>query len=144
MYKAVHHNSFYVTILNSNNKIIRTCGEWYLQKSIWHFQLRLEKLERSLQSSSVIGFSSPQLTLSLIRQCFERWFRLAAVICYILQWWLIGCCLSYFNESDLELAANNLGHLNEEGWLVGVVFDDVVVHVDVNPEEKTNKNKRLP
>lgn len=44
-----------------------------------------------------------------------------------------GCRLSYFNKGDLELTADDLGHLNEEGRLVGVVFDDVVVHVDENP-----------
>jgi len=54
---------------------------------------------------------------------------------YILQWSrrLTGCLLSYFNEGDLELAVDDLGHLNEEGRLVGVMLDDVVVHVDENP-----------
>lgn len=47
--------------------------------------------------------------------------------------WLMGCRLSYFNESDLDLTSDGRGHLDEEGRLVGVVFDDVVVHVDENP-----------
>lgn len=63
------------------------------------------------------------------------------MICHVLHWWLTGCWLSYFNESDLELAVGGLGHLNEEGRLVGVVFDDVVVHVNENPEEKKKKKK---
>ena len=40
---------------------------------------------------------------------------------------------SYFSESDLELAGDRLGYLDEEGRLVGVVFNDVVVHVDEDP-----------
>lgn len=55
----------------------------------------------------------------------------------------MGCWFSYFNESDLELAAGDLGHLDEEGRLVGVVFDDVVVHVDENPEEEEAKIKKV-
>ena len=49
---------------------------------------------------------------------------------------------SYFNESDLELTASDLGHLDEEGRLIGVVFDDVVVHVDENPAETHGGKKR--
>lgn len=55
---------------------------------------------------------------------------------------LIGCWLSYFNENDLEPTSDGLRNLNQEGRLVGVVFDDVVVHVDKNPEEKTSDKKR--
>lgn len=39
---------------------------------------------------------------------------------------------SYFNESDLELTADHLRHIDEESGLVGIVFDNDVVHVDVN------------
>lgn len=55
----------------------------------------------------------------------------------------MGRRLSYFDEGDLELTAADLGHLDEEGRLVGVVFDDVVVHVDENPEEKTIKKCKV-
>lgn len=55
---------------------------------------------------------------------------------------LIGCRLSYFNENDLEPTSDGLRNLNQEGRLVGVVFDNVVVHVDENPEEKTSNKKR--
>lgn len=60
---------------------------------------------------------------------------------YVLQWSrrLIGSWASYFDESDLELAGDDLGHLDEERRLVGVVFDDVVVHVDENPGDKTSR-----
>lgn len=43
---------------------------------------------------------------------------------------------SYFNQSDLVLTSNHLQHLDEEGRLVGVVFNDVVVHVDENAEKR--------
>lgn len=43
---------------------------------------------------------------------------------------------SYFNESDLQVARGRLGHLYQESRLVGVVFHDVVIHVDEDPEEK--------
>lgn len=37
----------------------------------------------------------------------------------------------------MELAGDKLGYLNEEGRLVGVVFNDVVVHVDKDPAGNT-------
>lgn len=43
---------------------------------------------------------------------------------------------SYFNKSDLKLAGARLRHLNEESGLVAVVFNDVVVHVDVYSAER--------
>lgn len=39
---------------------------------------------------------------------------------------------SYFDQSELD-EPGSLGHLDEEGRLVGVVFDNGVVHVDENP-----------
>lgn len=80
--------------------------------------------------------------MSLTEQCYKRWSKLPAGSSYILQWSrrLIGRSLSYFNEGDLELPVDELGHLNEEGRLVGVMFDDVVVHVDENPGKETILN----
>lgn len=49
---------------------------------------------------------------------------------------------SYFNESDLELTGDHLGHLNEESRLVGVVFNDVVIHVDEDPEAQKQTQKK--
>lgn len=65
------------------------------------------------------------------------------MVCYILQWSRFGNWFSYFNESDLKLTAGDLGHLNEEGRLVCVVFNDVIVHVDEDPERETSKNKKV-
>lgn len=50
---------------------------------------------------------------------------------------------SYFNESDLELTGDHLGHLNEESRLVGVVFNDVVIHVDEDPEAQKQTQKKV-
>lgn len=57
-----------------------------------------------------------------------------------------GSCLlfcpsvaSYFNESDLQVAGGCLGHLHQESRLVGVVFHDVVVHVDEDPGERKGR-----
>lgn len=46
---------------------------------------------------------------------------------------------SYFSESDLELTGDHFRHVDEEGRLVGVMFDDVVVHVDENAEGETER-----
>lgn len=40
---------------------------------------------------------------------------------------------SYFDESDLELTRGHLGHVDQESRVVGVVFDDVVIHIDEDP-----------
>lgn len=61
-------------------------------------------------------------------------FKLAAVCFSVLQW-----PHSYFNESDLQVAGGCLGHLHQESRLVGVVFHDVVVHVDEDPGERKGR-----
>lgn len=50
---------------------------------------------------------------------------------------------SYFNKRDLELTGEHLRHLDEEGQLIGVVFNDVVVHVNENPEENTKQTGKV-
>ena len=42
---------------------------------------------------------------------------------------------SYFDQSELD-EPRSFGHLDEEGRLVGVVFDNGVIHVDKNPVKK--------
>lgn len=77
-----------------------------------------------------------------IGQCFlQRRFKLAAVIFTTSFNGAGGATelFSYFNQSDLDLTGDRLGHLNEEGGLVGVVFHNVVVHVDENPAEITTR-----
>lgn len=54
----------------------------------------------------------------------------------------VGRSLSYFHQSDLEVTVGRLGHLDEERRLVGVVFDDVVVHVDKNPARTEREGYR--
>lgn len=54
-----------------------------------------------------------------------------------------GWFFSYFNKGNLELTVAQLGNLDEECWLVGVVLDDVVIHVDKDPVGETNKKTGL-